>query len=271
MAPEHLVQSNGAVAGDAASPRRQRDSILLVEDDNRLMRLERFILEEEGHPVVAVASGEEALQYLASSRPALVLLDIGLPGMDGFTTCQRIREISEVPIILVTSRDVAVGKVQGLEMGADDYITKPFLPEELAARVMAALRRSRLGYGATLGDEDEPGEEVETGVSDAAAAGQQSADAETYEGVVRVSLEAAASLRQVMLFVGQLRQNPQFRLLRLAANQSSKNGMDIWLSLRQPVALKKVLTEMGDVSQVTASQEPEKAGGERRLTVLLKQ
>ena len=90
---------------------------------------------------MSVGSGEEALEILAEISPSLMMLDVGLPGMDGFTTCQRIREFSPVPILMVTGRDFNEDKVRGLEMGADDYITKPFSPNELAARVKAALRR----------------------------------------------------------------------------------------------------------------------------------
>jgi DNA-binding response OmpR family regulator len=91
-----------------------------------------------------MGSGEEALEILAEISPSLMVLDVGLPGMDGFATCRRIREFSPVPIIMVTAKDFNEDKVRGLEMGADDYITKPFSPNELAARVKAALRRSSM-------------------------------------------------------------------------------------------------------------------------------
>src|ERR687896_2643723 len=118
--------------------------VLIIEDDPRVLRLEQLVLEKEGYTVVSVGSGEEALEILAEISPSLMMLDVGLPGMDGFTTCQRIREFSPVPILMVTGRDFNEDKVRGLEMGADDYITKPFSPNELAARVKAALRRSSL-------------------------------------------------------------------------------------------------------------------------------
>ena len=116
--------------------------ILVVEDDARTLRLERFVLEEEGFTVVPAGSGEEALDILAEGKPTLVMLDIGLPGMDGFTTCEKIRESSQVPIIMVTAEDRDEDKVRGLESGADDYVTKPFNPRELVARVKAVLRRA---------------------------------------------------------------------------------------------------------------------------------
>ena len=118
--------------------------VLVVEDDPRVSRLEQLVLEKEGYTVVTAGTGEEALDTLAEISPSLIVLDIGLPGMDGFTTCNRIREFSQVSIIMVTGRDFNEDKVRGLEIGADDYITKPFSPNELAARVKAALRRSSL-------------------------------------------------------------------------------------------------------------------------------
>lgn len=116
--------------------------VLVVEDDPRILRLEQMVLEKEGYTVLTAGSGEEALDTLAEISPSLVVLDIGLPGMDGFATCYRIREFSQVSIIMVTARDFNEDKVKGLEIGADDYITKPFSPNELAARVKAALRRT---------------------------------------------------------------------------------------------------------------------------------
>ena len=120
----------------------KKSSVLLVEDDPRVLRLEQMVLEKEGFSVVAAASGEEALELLAEITPSLIVLDVGLPGIDGFTACSRIREFSQVSIIMVTGKDFNEDKVRGLDLGADDYITKPFSPNELAARVKAALRRS---------------------------------------------------------------------------------------------------------------------------------
>lgn len=123
--------------------------VLLVEDDPRVLRLEQLVLEKEGYTVVTAETGEEALDTLAEISPSLIVLDIGLPGLDGFTTCRRIREFSQISIIMVTARDFNEDKVKGLEIGADDYITKPFSPSELAARVKAALRRSSMSDGVT--------------------------------------------------------------------------------------------------------------------------
>jgi DNA-binding response OmpR family regulator len=116
--------------------------VLLIEDDPRVLRLEQMVLEKEGYTVLAAGTGEEALETLAELSPSLIVLDIGLPGMNGFTACYQIREVSQVPIIMVTGRGFDEDKIKGLEIGADDYITKPFSPNELSARVKAALRRS---------------------------------------------------------------------------------------------------------------------------------
>ena len=115
--------------------------VLLVDDTPGVLRLERMVLEKEGFSVVVAESGEEALEMLAEITPSLIILDVGLPGIDGFTACSRIRELSQVPIIMVTGKDCKEDKAQGLDLGADDYITKPFSPNELAARVKAVLRR----------------------------------------------------------------------------------------------------------------------------------
>lgn len=123
--------------------------ILIVEDDSRILRLEQLVLEKEGYTVLSAGSGEDALELLAETSPSLMLLDVGLPGVDGFTTCQRVREFSHVPIIMVTARDYNEDKVRGLEIGADDYVTKPFSTNELSARVKAALRRSNMSNDTT--------------------------------------------------------------------------------------------------------------------------
>ncbi len=120
-------------------------SILVVEDDQRVLRLEQLVLEYHGYEVIAVGNAEEAVDMIAGISPSLVVLDIGLPGIDGITACRRIREFSTLPIIIVTANDSTEHKIKGLDSGADDYITKPFSPSELAARVGAALRRSTIG------------------------------------------------------------------------------------------------------------------------------
>ena len=117
-------------------------TILLVEDEHSVGMLIRSYLQSNGYRVVWVESGEDALTELQRHPIRLVVLDIGLPGMDGFDVCRRIRSTSTVPIVMVTARDEEPDRVVGLEIGADDYVTKPFSPRELAARIKAVLRRS---------------------------------------------------------------------------------------------------------------------------------
>lgn len=116
--------------------------ILIVDDDPRLRELVRLALERAGYAVLTVADGKSALIHAAREAPDLIVLDVGLPEMDGFETCRRIRAQSEVPILFLTARDDEVDRVVGLELGADDYVTKPFSPRELVARVQAILKRA---------------------------------------------------------------------------------------------------------------------------------
>src|SRR5207253_1698248 len=115
--------------------------VLLVEDEHSIGSLVRGYLEHEGYRVVWVRSGEEALGELTRHAVRMVVLDIGLPGMDGFDVCRKIRTSSAVPIVMLTARDEEPDRVAGLEVGADDYVSKPFSPRELAARIKAILRR----------------------------------------------------------------------------------------------------------------------------------
>lgn len=117
--------------------------ILVVDDEPRLVRLVREVLGAAGYEVLEAGEGETALELVALERPDLVLLDILLPtGMDGYGICQRIREFSDVPVIMLTAKVQESDIVRGFDVGADDYITKPFSAKELIARVKAALRRS---------------------------------------------------------------------------------------------------------------------------------
>ncbi len=118
-------------------------TVLLIEDESDIADLLRMYIEGEGYTLVHATSGEEGLDRFTDREPRLVLLDIGLPGIDGLEVCRRIRAGSEVPIIMLTARDTEVDTVVGLELGADDYITKPFSPRELTARVKAVLRRNQ--------------------------------------------------------------------------------------------------------------------------------
>ncbi len=116
--------------------------ILIVDDDPRLRDLVRLALERAGHAVIVAADGAHALTRAAREAPDLIVLDVGLPHMDGFETCRRIRARSDVPILFLTARDDEIDRILGLELGADDYVTKPFSPRELVARVKAILKRS---------------------------------------------------------------------------------------------------------------------------------
>ena len=115
--------------------------ILVVDDDIRMLRMMKRMLELESFQVLTANGGDEALKIFEKEVPALVLLDIMMPDMDGYTVCRRIREFSQVPIIMVTAKGEDKEKVEGLDIGADDYVTKPFYASELAARVRAVLRR----------------------------------------------------------------------------------------------------------------------------------
>ena len=262
---------------------RARRVILVVEDDSRTLRLVRFILEEEGFEVEEAGNGADALKILREANPSLVLLDIGLPDMDGFALCQQIRESSQVPIIIVTGEDRDEDKVRGLELGADDYVTKPFSTAELTARVKAVLRR--LDFASIRGDfmsnmtsqreqstaspAATPGVASSTG--DPSSAPGQASDPEMYEGTVRLVVETAGNIRSMIRFVDELRQNSQFHLLRLVANQhkEDKEGTDILLRLREPIRLKQTLQQLVSVSAVEEPAEPSPAGDERSLLVYL--
>ena len=120
-----------------------RTRVLLIEDDERIRTAMRMALEHEGHKVEEAASGEEALRAFAGQPADVVLIDLMLPGIDGFEVCRSLRRSSDVPIIMVTARADSHDVVAGLEAGADDYITKPFVAKELSARIRALLRRVR--------------------------------------------------------------------------------------------------------------------------------
>ena len=117
-------------------------TVLVVDDEPRIAQLARDYLEHAGFGVLLAGDGRSALQAIATRRPDLVVLDLGLPELDGLEVTRTARESSRVPIIMLTARDDELDKLLGLELGADDYITKPFSPRELVARVRAVLRRS---------------------------------------------------------------------------------------------------------------------------------
>ncbi len=116
--------------------------ILLVDDEPNIIELARLYLERDGFRTSAVGDGAKAVEAARKENPALVVLDIMLPSLDGYEVCKQVRAQSDVPIIMLTARDEDIDKIIGLELGADDYMTKPFNPRELVARVKAILRRS---------------------------------------------------------------------------------------------------------------------------------
>lgn len=131
----------------------QQTRILVVDDDRNIVDLVRIYMQKEGFTVSMAFDGEEALRQFMANPPHLVILDVMLPGLDGYQVCREIRRVSAIPVIMLTARGESFDKVLGLELGADDYVVKPFDPKELVARVRAVLRRF-------AGNEPQPGRRV---------------------------------------------------------------------------------------------------------------
>ena len=130
---------------------------LVVDDDPDTIDLLSYVLHREGYDVLAAIDGRQALARWEADRPDIVLLDANMPGLDGYEVCRRIRQASRTPVVMLTARDEEADVLRGLQLGADDYVTKPFSPKVLAGRMKAVLRRSR-------GDPyDEPAREVRVG------------------------------------------------------------------------------------------------------------
>jgi DNA-binding response OmpR family regulator len=127
----------------------RKQLVQIVDDEPAILRLLRATLQANGYAVVTASRGEDALDLLDSERPDLMVLDLMMPGMDGFETLRRIRAKSQLPVIMLTARGGDADKLKGLQSGADDYVTKPFNPDELVARIGAVLRRS--GNGTPVG------------------------------------------------------------------------------------------------------------------------
>jgi DNA-binding response OmpR family regulator len=144
-ADDPATPSAATSAGSHGRPagRRMTATVLIVEDEFNIGKLVRTYLERDGYGVVWVRSGEDGLVELDRRAIDLVVLDVGLPGIDGFEVCRRVRASSGVPVIMLTARDEETDRVVGLELGADDYVPKPFSPRELVARVKAVLRRTQ--------------------------------------------------------------------------------------------------------------------------------
>jgi len=129
--------------------------ILVVDDEPHIIELARLYLEREGYEVEEAANGGDALSKQSAGNPDLIVLDLMLPDIDGYEVCRQVRTRSDVPILMLTARKEDIDKIVGLELGADDYLTKPFNPRELVARVRAILRRYQTGL--------KPGDTVEVG------------------------------------------------------------------------------------------------------------
>ncbi len=118
------------------------ETIMIVDDEERIIQLAQMYLEQEGYAVTSAQDGTSAYQQIMQDEPGLIILDLMIPGIDGWELCRRVRASSDVPILMLTARSDDIDKIVGLELGADDYLTKPFNPRELVARVKAILRRT---------------------------------------------------------------------------------------------------------------------------------
>jgi DNA-binding response OmpR family regulator len=128
----------------------ERGTVVVVDDESNIADLVELYLLREGYRVQKAGTGQAALDAVAQHRPRLVVLDVGLPDLDGLEVCRRLRKTSQVPVIFLTARDGEIDRVLGLELGADDYVTKPFSPTELVARVKAVLRRADGGQASEV-------------------------------------------------------------------------------------------------------------------------
>lgn len=142
--PADILALSAELDGKTDDPvgKMTANTILLIEDEANIASFVAMYLRDEGFAVEVAASGGEGLKLEEELKPAMVILDIMLPDIDGFEVCRRLRGRSRVPVIMLTARDTATDKVVGLELGADDYVTKPFEPRELVARVKSVLRRA---------------------------------------------------------------------------------------------------------------------------------
>lgn len=173
-------------------------TILIIEDDKNINDILAFKFEKEGYKTISAFDGVMGLEMALGENPDIILLDVMLPGMDGFEVCRKIRDKSNVPIIMLTAREDEVDKVLGLELGADDYITKPYSARELTARVKANLRRS--AYEVPV--------QVASGNEDTVVSGELSINVERYE-VTKAGETVDITLRE-------------FELLKFLATQPDK-------------------------------------------------
>lgn len=148
------------------------NTILLVDDEQNIVKLVKSYLEREGYRVIAASDGQAAIEALHEENPDLIILDRMLPEVSGEDVCEYVRQYSAIPIIMLTAKVSEDERVMGLRMGADDYVTKPFSPKELVARVQAVLRRARLGVNERLQSND-GGVVLDTGARRAWLGGQE--------------------------------------------------------------------------------------------------
>src|SRR2546430_1178090 len=139
-----MARSRGRGCSNGMAIAVSAQKVLVVDDEDHILELARLYLSREGYQIETVTDGAQALARFGQVKPDLVVLDVMLPNVDGLTICREIRKTSQVPIIMLTARDEVTDKVVGLELGADDYLTKPFHPQELVARAKALVRRARI-------------------------------------------------------------------------------------------------------------------------------
>ena len=132
-----------ALSGNKMNSEKSRYKILAVDDEQRMVRFIQLNLEQDGFQVITAYNGKEALEQVRTQLPDLILLDIMMPDINGFEVLKKIREVNNVPVIMLTAKGEEDDRIQGLELGADDYITKPFSPRELVSRIKAVLRRTK--------------------------------------------------------------------------------------------------------------------------------
>jgi CheY-like chemotaxis protein len=146
-----LVTQSSREAERGEPTSNQKLSILVVDDDQALLKLARRFLELNGYGVITASDGERALQLLGAEKPSLIILDVRMPGLNGYQVCEQVRKLSNVPIIMLTAKSQLDDVMRGFAVGADDYVTKPFGVDELLARVKAVLRRFSLPSAPTVG------------------------------------------------------------------------------------------------------------------------